>query len=325
MNALMGLRILVTGATGFIGSWLAERLVNEGASVTVLVRPRSARKDSMRSFESKVDVVYGDIRDREVAETIVAEQDLIFHLAAMTQVVFSLRDPVETFAVNFNGTVNLLEAMRRIDSGQVLVYASTDKVYGDPSKLPVDETQPLVGKSPYDASKIAAERAVYAYFRTYGLPVTISRSSNVYGGRDLNFLRAVPDFISSALLGRKIVVRGSGKHVRDFMYIDDAVEAFVTLGSKSASVRGEVFNFGTGKPTRVIELANLVLRLTNGHEYDILGDSTSGEIDTQYLDCAKAESSLSWRPRIDLQQGLRRTLDWYAANRELWIEHRLRV
>jgi len=320
LSSLRDMKILVTGATGFIGSWLAERLTKESNSVTILVRPNSPRRSCLQSFEDKVDIVYGDIRDTNVVEQIVKDKDLIFHLAAITQVASSLKDPVETFSVNLQGTINLLEAIRRSDQGQALVYASTDKVYGDPISLPIAEGHPLLGKSPYDASKIAAERATYAYFKTYGLSISISRSSNVYGGRDVNFLRAIPDFVSSAILGKKITVRGSGKHVRDYMFVDDAVEAFLKMATNITAFKGEVFNFGTGRPTSVAELAVLISRLTGNIGYDVLGRQTPGEIDAQFLDCTKAKEKLGWQPKVELSEGVRRTLDWYSANKELWIK-----
>ena len=317
LTPLRDIKILVTGATGFIGSWLAERLTKEGVSVTVLVRPNSPRRSCIQSFEDKLDIVYGDIRDRNVVDQIVKDKDVIFHLAAITQVSSSFKDPVETFSVNLQGTINLLEAMRRNDQAQALVFASTDKVYGDPISLPIAEEHPLIGKSPYDASKIAAERAAYAYFKTYGLRVLISRSSNVYGGRDLNFLRAIPDFVSSAILGKKIVVRGSGKHVRDFIFVDDAVEAFIRMATNIASHNGEAFNFGSGRPISLAELAILVSRLTSV-EYKILGRETPGEI-VQFLDSTKAKEKLGWQPTVELKEGLCRTLEWYSANKEMWI------
>lgn len=318
MNSLRDTRILVTGATGFIGSWLAERLAKESNSVSVLVRHNSPRLPCMRSFENMVKVTWGDIRDRTVVDRIVKDNELIFHLAAVTQVISSLTNPSETFSVNFQGTINLLEAMRKADKSQSLVLASTDKVYGDPLSLPIPETHPLIGKSPYDASKIGAERAAYAYFKTYGLQVVISRSSNVYGGRDMNFLRAIPDFVSSVIQGRKVKIRGSGNHIRDYMFIDDAVESFLRIATSIERTRGEVFNFGTGVPTSVSELASLTTKLAGGGQYEILGRGTPGEIDAQYLDCTKAREILNWQPKIELEKGLRRTLEWYSSNRELW-------
>jgi CDP-glucose 4,6-dehydratase len=316
------LRILVSGATGFIGSWLTERLVNDGEQVTILVRPNSKRMRALESFKDKVDIAYGDIRDQNLLERIVRGKDLVFHLAAVTQVATSMRNPVETFSVNFQGTLALLEALRKSDEGQALVFASTDKVYGDPQSLPIAETHPLIGKSPYDASKIAAERAAYAYWKTYGLPLSISRSSNVYGGRDFNFMRAVPDFATSLILRKKVTIRGSGKNVRDYMYVDDAVQGFIKIMHNIDHVRGEVFNFGTGKPTRVAEIAANLSRLFGKTDYETMGQITPGEIDAQYLDCSKARSELGWKPEVELNVGLPLTVRWYSANKEVWINFR---
>lgn len=321
MDSAKDRRVLVTGATGFIGSWLSERLVRQGNHVTALVRPDSRRRCCIQHLEGDLDVVYGDIRDRDLVAGIVSDKEVIFHLAAITQVIKSVRDPVETFSVNLQGTINLLEAMRRSDQGQVLIFTSTDKVYGEPIRLPITEKHPLLGKSPYDASKIAAERAAYVYFRTYGIPVLISRSSNVYGGRDLNFLRAVPDFVCSAVLGEKILARGSGRHVRDYVYIDDAVAALLKMDANVASNAGEAFNFGTGKPTSVSELATLVSKYARA-EFEILGRNTPGEIEVQYLDSRKAKERLGWEAKTELADGVRRTLEWYSANKSFWVSER---
>jgi len=272
----------------------------------------------IRGFEDEVDVVTGDVRDQNVINRITAEKDIIFHLAAITQVAASFTDPPETFSVNFQGTVALLEAMRKLDQRQALILASTDKVYGDSSTLPITEENQLIGKSPYDASKIASERAAFAYYKTYGLSVVISRSSNVYGGRDMNFLRAIPNFVSSVITEREITIRGSGKHIRDYMYIDDAVESFLRMATNIDRIKGEVFNFGTGRATSVTELASLICGLAGASRYNILGRETTGEIDAQYLDYTKAQRELEWQPNVELEEGLSRTLDWYKANTEMW-------
>ena len=310
--------VLVSGATGFIGSWLVEKLVAQGSNVTAFVRPNSPRRNVMRWLPIEPNnIVYGDVKNAKDVARAVKSCGLIFHLAAITQVKHSLENPLETFSVNLQGTLNILEAMRKSDKGQKLVYASTDKVYGEPIKLPIDEQHPLFGKSPYDASKIAADRAVYSYYKTYGLPVVIARLSNVYGGRDLNFLRAIPDFVSSAILGEKMLVRGSGKHIRDFMFVGDAVSAFLKLAVNMSSNLGEAFNFGTGKPTTVFELARQISACT-GAFYKVLYEETPAEIDKQVLDSKKAKEKLNWKAGIELKDGLQHTVDWYSSNKDLW-------
>lgn len=315
-------KVLVTGATGFIGSWLAERLVGEGASVTVLVRPNSPRRNCIRTFEKKMRVIIGDVRNEEVIRRSVKDQEAIFHLAAITQVLDSLRNPEETFSVNLNGTLNLLEILRKNNYEGVLIYASTDKVYGEPLELPIREEHPLFGKSPYDASKIAAEHTCYAYFKTYGLPVGISRSTNVYGGRDLNFQRAVPDFVSSVLLGERVTVRGSGRNIRDFMYSDDAIDGLVRMATNFNHVKGEAFNFGTGQPTNVADLAGIVAKFGRSEGFDVRGMDTRAEIDSQWVDNTKARLKLGWQPKVALLEGLRYTIDWYSVNKDLWLSMR---
>lgn len=315
-----GKKVLITGATGFIGSWLTEELINKGATVSVLIKKDDPLgTDAIKHLIDSTTQIYGDIRDKEVIEKSVKDQEFIFHLAAVTQVIYAKNNPVEAFEVDAGGTFNILEAMRKSDTNQFLVYASTDKVYGEPVYVPIDENHPLLGKSPYDASKIAADRLVYAYKMTYGLNTGIVRWSNTIGGRDANFLRAAPDFITSILNNKNPVIRGNGKHIRDYMYITDAVDGILKIAENSNISNGEAFNIGTEKPTSVLELANKIIKLIGQEgkmEPIILGKPTVGEIDVQYLACKKAKQKLGWEPKVNLEESLLKTIQWYSEN--LW-------
>jgi CDP-glucose 4,6-dehydratase len=310
-------RVLITGATGFIGSWLTEIMLGKGAKITVLIRERDPLIASLGQLLSRIELVYGDIRDHTVIEKAVENQEVVFHLAAITQVAHAISNPTETMEVNVSGTLNVLESIRKSTASPFLVYASTDKIYGEPGYLPIDEEHPLSAKSPYDASKLAADRLTNSYVVTYGIDASISRWSNTIGGRDSNVLRAVPDFIMSVLDGRPPTIRGDGSHIRDYMYVTDAVLGIVCLAENKGLSRGEVFNFGTGVGTSVLELANMIVNLM-GFEGRlkpvILGARTPGEIDRQYLSARKAEELLKWRPEVDLGSALAKTIRWYVEN-----------
>ena len=322
-NFWEGKRVLVTGATGLIGSWLTEALANGGANVTAFVKKDDPIGiDSIKHLENKVKFQYGDIRDIRTIVSPIKNQDVIFHFAAITQVIYSIRNPNETREVNVNGTANILEAMRRFADKGFLVFASTDKVYGEPLYNPIDEKHPLSSKSPYDESKLAADRLVYSHFTEYGAKGSIVRWSNTIGGRDSNILRACPDFITSVLKGKPPLIRGNGEHIRDFMFVDDVVNASMTVAEKQNKSVGEVFNFGTGKPTKVIDLAKIIIRLTGNEgkmEPIIMNKPTPGEIARQYLLAEKARKKLGWRPQYGLEDGLKKCIDWYKDNR-WWVE-----
>lgn len=317
INFWKGKKILITGATGFIGSWLTEALVKKGANVTILVKKDDPFEvDAVKHLKKDIKIIYGDIRNRELLEKIVKKFEVLCHLAASTQVLHMIKNPEEGLSVNLWGTFNVLEGMRKSKSKPFLIYVSTDKVYGEPVYLPIKEDHPLSAKSPYDASKVAADRLVHAYRHTYGINATILRWSNAYGGRDANLLRVIPDFVNSVIDGKPLVIRGSGEHIRDFLYVEDVVRAILLAGENQERTNGEVFNLGVNKPISVKDLANLVIKIT-GHKHAnpvILGKATPGEIDRQYLAYEKAKEMLGWEPSVNLETGLTMTLGWYEKN-----------
>lgn len=307
-------KVLVTGASGFIGSWLTEELVARGADVTAFVN-----KSDPLGIEAikhlKLKIIDGNILDKDKVAEAVAGKDYVFHLAAATQVLHVIRYPREAIDVNVDGTANVLDALRN-NSNAFLIFASTDKVYGEPIRVPIDEMHPLVGKSVYDATKIGADRLVKAYGITYGVKYAIIRCSNIYGGRDANILRIIPEFILNVLDGKPPVIRGSGEHIRDYMHVGDAVNAYLTVAENQDVSNSEEFNFGTGRPTKVIDLTKLLIK-TMGKDMQpvTLGsESHKSEISQQYLDSSKAEKTLGWKPKISLEEGLKMTAEWYAEN-----------
>jgi len=227
-----------------------------------------------------------------------------------------MREPFGTFQVNALGTLNCLEAGRMNDV-DLFVNAGSDKIYGDPLYLPLDEKHPLRPCSPYDASKVAGEALCMAYYKTYGLKVCLPRFSNIYGPRQ-DRRKVIPDIIDHLMQGKSPVIRSDGTPVRDYMFIDDVVEAYLMLVDEPKAI-SEVINFGTGVGTSVLDLCHLLIDISHvGVKPTILGQSAPGEIQQEYLDISKAKKLFNWSPRIDLNKGLSLTWEWYRKHREFF-------
>jgi CDP-glucose 4,6-dehydratase len=310
--------VLVTGATGLLGSWLTRRLVEEGSDVVCLVRDWVPQSELVRSgVASRVKVVRGDICDREVLERTLGEYEIntVFHLAAQTIVGIANRNPLSTFESNIAGSWNVLEACRRSPAVKAIVVASSDKAYGDQEKLPYAESTPLEGRHPYDVSKSCADLIAQTYGVTYQLPVAITRCGNFYGGGDLNWNRIVPGTIRSIVRGERPVIRSDGKYVRDYFYVEDGAAAYMLLAEKllagTAEVRGQAYNFSNEIQVTVIELVTKILReMGSKLEADVRNEA-SHEIRHQYLSAERARRELNWRPLFTLDEGLTRTIAWY--------------
>ncbi len=308
---------LVTGATGLVGGWVVERLLEAGADVICLVRdwvPRSRLLSSAMLAELKV--VRGDVRDQELLERTLGEYeiDTVLHLAAQTIVSIANRNPVSTFDSNIRGTWALLEACRRSPQVQQIVLASSDKAYGEHRALPYEEDAPLCGQHPYDVSKSCADLIGQAYARSYDLPVVITRCGNFYGGGDLNWSRLVPGTVRSLIRGEAPVIRSDGSFIRDYFYVKDGAAAYLLLAEKLAadrSLRGQAFNFSNELQMTVLELVQTITRLMGSSLEPKVLNIASNEIPHQYLSAAKARTILGWRPLFTLEEALRETIAWY--------------
>ncbi len=241
-----GRRVFVTGATGIVGSWLVRRLLDDGALVVALVRDWDPQTELIRSGDiGRTHVVNGALEDYASLERTVNEHeiDTVFHLGAQTIVGSAYRSPLPTFEANIRGTYNLLEVCR-VHSGLVgsIVVASSDKAYGESPTLPYAEDMPLAGRHPYDVSKSCTDLLAATYAHTYGLPVTVARCGNIYGGGDLNWSRIVPGTVRSLLAEEQPIIRSDGKFTRDYIYVQDVVDAYLRLAHSAADdgVRGEV-------------------------------------------------------------------------------------
>ena len=304
--------VLVTGASGFVGSHLVKKLVSEKAKVITLSKRRVKSKlgavDEIESVEN-FDRVNNIIREHKV--------NTIFHLAAQPIVEVGQTNPIKTFEVNIQGTWNILEAARQ-QNVQKIIIASTVHVYGDNPKVPFKEEFFPQPSRPYETSKACADLLAQSFADTYDLPVEIPRFVNIYGPGDLNFLRLIPKVIKSVLLGKNPEVWDIGS-VRDFLYIDDAINAYLMLVQKQFSngKRVRVFNFGTGKPIKIYDLILKIISLMNKAievEMKSPPEDRSNEIKKQYVSIAKAKRELNWTPRVTLDEGLLKTIDWYKKN-----------
>jgi CDP-glucose 4,6-dehydratase len=309
--------VFVTGATGLLGSWLVPQLIDAGANVVCLVRDWVPQSELLRSNRiEEVNTVRGDINDRDLIERALGEYEVevVFHLAAQTIVGIANRNPVSTFSTNIGGTWNLLEACRRSPKVASIVVASSDKAYGDQEKLPYDESMPLQGRHPYDASKSCADLLAQTYAFTYNLPVAITRCGNFYGGGDLNWNRVVPGTIRSVLRQEAPIVRSDGNFVRDYFYIEDGAAAYILLAERLAgdpTLRGQAFNFSNESQLGVLELVDVILGKMKSSLRPTILNEASHEIRHQYLSAERARTLLNWRPQFTLDTGLDRTIAWY--------------
>ncbi len=315
--------VLVTGAYGLLGSWLVRALLERGARVTVVRRDEPANSALRRmGLEESVNVVPGDISTEGLISRALAEYDVqsVFHLAAQAIVRTANRSPLGTFETNIRGSWLVLEACR-LHGCQRVVVASSDKAYGPHRDLPYREEHALQPLYPYDVSKAAADLLARSYWHTWRLPVAVTRFANMYGGGDLNPSRIVPEAVAAALAGRSPVVRSDGSPERDFLYVEDAVAAYLAiwdaLGREDHAACGEAFNAGGGRPHRVLDVVRLICELSgSGLEPDVRGAGTpAGEIDRQWLDFGKLQALTGWTPAVDLEEGLRRTIEWERAYR----------
>jgi CDP-glucose 4,6-dehydratase len=318
MNFWKHHRVFVTGATGLLGSWLIEGLIERGAEVTCLVRDWVPQSKLIASdLNGRVNVVRGELEDYMVLLRALNEYEIdsVFHLGAQTIVGTASRSALSTFESNIKGTWNLLEACRSCPKLiQRVVVASSDKAYGAHDRLPYTEDTPLQGRFPYDVSKSCSDLISLSYFHTYRVPVAVTRCGNLFGGGDLNFNRLIPGTIRSALNDEEPIIRSDGTFIRDYFYVRDAVDAYLQLAEQLPDERflGQAFNFGTETPMSVLDLVHRILELLDRTTLvpQVLNEA-SHEIPKQYLDCSKAKRMMQWQPKYSLEAGLVETIAWY--------------
>lgn len=309
--------VFVSGATGLLGSWMVEHLLRAGADIVALVRDAVPQSELYRSGNAgRIRIVHGDIRDQELLERVLGEYevDTVFHLAAQTIVGVANRNPVSTLDTNIRGTWALCEAARRSPLVRSVVIASSDKAYGSHDVLPYTESAALQGTHPYDVSKSAADLVSRMYAVTYNVPLAITRCGNFFGGGDLNWNRLFPGTIRSALRGEVPTIRSDGTLVRDYLYIEDGVLAYLALAEAlhgRPELRGEAFNFSNELQLDVRTVVQRILQRTgSAHAPRVLGEAQH-EIAHQWLSAEKARTMLGWAPTYSFDEGLERTIAWY--------------
>ncbi len=310
--------VLVTGYEGFLGSNLTKRLLSYGAKV-VGIDIRVNRKKTILTEDDfkKIIVIKGNVTRYNLIEEIIQKYktEIVFHLAAEAIVGECLRNPSRTFSSNIGGTWNILDCCRNLNTVKAIIIASSDKAYGSHERLPYKEDASLKGNHPYDVSKSCADLIAHTYFHTYGLPVAITRCGNIYGPGDFNFSRIVPDAVRCAVSGRTLLIRSDGKFTRDYVYVDDIVNGCILLAEKlqKLNLKGEAFNFSAENPVTIIELINKIYEIVNkSPNYKIL-NQVKYEIRHQYLCSKKARRILRWKPRYRLEEGIKKTIQWYGA------------
>ena len=313
-------RVLVTGATGMVGSWVTRELVSRNAFVVALVADTDPNSELIRSgVIDQVTVVNGRLENYDDVERSINnhEIDTVIHLGAQPIVGAADRAPRHTFESNIQGTWNVLDACRTLNPlVKRIVVASSDKAYGTQPVLPYTEDMSLSGDHPYEVSKSCTDLISTTYARTYGLPVTIARCGNIYGGGDLNWNRIVPGMFRALIRNEVPVLRSDGTFIRDYLHVDDIVNAYLTLADRSddPDLAGEAFNFSDESPITVMQIFEAMRDVAGTPDVKpkIL-NAAQAEIKDQYLDASKARNVLGWKTSLSLHDGLTKTYEWYRS------------
>lgn len=308
-------KVLVTGGAGFIGFALARRLRDLGARVTIFDIKPAMPKHRTEADRKTLHYIRGSVTSSNTVRALIRREKIqtVFHLAAEALVGNALKSPVETLETNTQGTWVMLDEARKQKHVSEIVIASSDKAYGPQKKLPYRESSPLAGETPYDASKSAADLIAQMYGKTYRLPVAVARCGNVYGPGDTNWSRLIPDAFRSIATGKTLKLRSSGSHTRDYVYIDDVVQAYAVLAEnvQKKKLFGEAFNFGTNHPLSVRDALTAIEKSIGRRIPRIFLNTAKNEIQSQYLDSAKARRILGWHPKNSRSEAFRKTHLWY--------------
>jgi len=313
--------VLVTGPTGIVGSQLVRRLVDLGANVVCFVRDHDPATALWHSGTvERVSIANGRLEVFEEVKAAVIEReiDTVFHLGAQAIVGVGQRDPVGTFESNIRGTYHLLDACRLCsDRVKRIVIASSDKAYGECETLPYTESTPLAAKNPYDVSKSCADLIAQSYAASYVLPVAIARCGNIFGPGDLNWSRLVPGTIKAALNDQRPTIRSDGTLIRDYLFVDDAVDAYLAMAEwlDREEAQGDsqrAFNFSSNQPLAVLAMTRMILTSCSRENLDpLILNQARGEIKTQHLDSSRANKMLGWKSRTTIETALKVTVEWY--------------
>ncbi|MBI4845298.1 MAG: GDP-mannose 4,6-dehydratase [Candidatus Omnitrophica bacterium] len=327
-NKFKNKNILITGGLGFIGSNLAIKLVNLGAKVTLMdamLADYGANRFNIEPVKDKVKVDESDIRDADSVNRLVQGKDFIFHLAGQVSHVLSLSNPFLDIDINIKGTAMLMEACRNYNRSAKVIYTGTRGQYGSVVKLPVDETTPTNPKGIYEISNLTAEKIIKVYNDNFGIKCVLLRLTNVYGPRSQmknDHYGVVNWFMRLALEDKEIKVFGDGKLKRDFLYVDDCVDALI-MSAANENAYGEIFNVGINKPTTFVELAELIVQIAGSGRWEFAPFSAERkalEPGDYYSDISKIKEHVTWEPRISLAEGIKASIGYYQKYRTHYWE-----
>ncbi|APT76112.1 NAD-dependent dehydratase [Marinitoga sp. 1137] len=312
------MKVLVTGAEGFIGSHLTEMLVEKGYNVKAFVRYNFQNEWGWlekSKYLKDIEIYTGDIRDYDSVYDSMKDVDVVFHLAALIGIPYSYISPLAYIKTNTEGTYNVLEAARKLDIQRV-IHTSTSEIYGTAQYVPIDEKHPYNPQSPYAASKAGADHLALSYYRSFELPITIIRPFNTYGPRQ-SARAIIPTIISQILAGKKQIKLGNLTPTRDLNYVKDTANGFITVGLHEKTI-GDVYNLGTGKEISIGDLAKKIIELT-GKDVEIVTDKQrlrpkKSEVERLLSNPEKAMKLTGWKPQYSLDEGLKETIEWIKEN-----------
>ena len=300
-------KVLVTGGAGFIGSHLADKLVKMQCEVSAVDNLYTGKVENLQLHleDGTIEFFQGDIRDGKLVNKLVRSVNAVVHLAAISSMPISVKNPFLTNDVNVNGTLNLLNACVNANV-QKFIFISSCAVYGEPSCLPINEKYQAQPLSPYAASKVAGEAYCKAFSEVHGLETVVLRLFNVYGSRQREedtYSGVITKFVNNLICGKPLVVYGDGNQTRDFVYVEDVAEA-VWLALERGNANGEAFNIGSGRSTSINELARLLIEIFGVEAEIVYEKARVGDLKQSYADIAKAEKVLGYKPKMELERGL---------------------
>jgi len=315
--------VLVTGGLGLLGKPLISFLEKKNFNVFVLDKSKNQKRNKLIK-KNKISFIYGNFQNKPLLKKIIKKKKIkiIFHTGAITQVLEGLRDPYKTYKNNIMGTINLLELIREIDSNILFIYSSSDKAYGEIKKRDYLETDKLDSVYPYDLSKTCSDLICQSYSKVYDLNVAIVRCGNLYGPGDFNKNRIIPETIISTIQNKKLKIRSSGKLVRDYLYVDDAVNAYYLIMNEMLK-KGKkllIYNVGSKDNFSVVSLVKLILKIMNKDKLKpIILNKSKQEINFQKLNDKKIRKELGWKQNVSMALGLKNTINWYKKNYSFFV------
>jgi len=311
----MNKNILITGGTGFLGAYITKRLVESADSVTIVTLDIK-QKTTLKFLDidmKKINLVKGDIRDFEFIKLLFNEYefDTVYHLGALSEVKKCQPNPKLAFETNIAGTINILEAARLYGNVKAIAVSSSDKAYGR-GEVPYVESTPMNGRGIYEVSKSCTDLIARSYFYNYDLPVVVTRCSNLYGGGDMNMSRIIPNTIQLALKGESpLIWKGSEKATREFLYVEDAVDGYISLAKNIDKTKGQAFNLGSGEVISIEDLVNMILTKIDKNLSINYQSKSFPEITHQYLDSNKIKDCTKWKPTTNISNGIDKAIELY--------------